>query len=52
METKQNLTSQNRGFQVKNNSVWTYVQEKRGLSYFYPKRKVLGDGIHTEPLDL
>ena len=52
MESTENLTSENRGFQVKGHSVHTYIQKKKGLAYFYPKRKVLEDGIHTEPLDL
>lgn len=52
MTDQQNLTSENRGFTVKNHSVHTYIQNKKGLAYFYPKRVVLDDGIHTEPLDL
>ena len=30
----------------------TYEQAKKGLSYFYPKRQVQDDGIHTKPLNL
>ena len=33
-------------------SVMTYVQERAALTYFYPKRKVLADGLSTAPLDL
>ena len=33
-------------------SVATNEQTKMGLSYFYPKRLVEEDGIHTKPLDL
>ena len=29
----------------------TYHQEKLGLSAYYDKRRVLPDGIHTEPLE-
>ena len=47
-----NLTSTNRGFRTINHCVATYEQTKKGLSYFYPKRVVLADGIHTEPLKL
>ena len=47
-----NLTSTNRGIRVLNHRVGTYEQTKKGLSYFYPKRVVLADGIHTEPLKL
>ena len=46
------LTSTNRGFRTINHCFATYEQTKKGLSYFYPKRVVLADGIHTEPLKL
>ena len=46
------VTSNNRGFRTKNPSVATYEQVKKGLSYFYPKRIVEIDGIHTQPLKL
>ena len=52
LQSKENIMSENRGFQVKHNATHTYVQQKRGLAYFYPKRIVLDDGIHTRPLDL
>ena len=42
----------NRGFRVRDSSVMTYIQERAALSYFYPKRKVLADGLSTAPLDL
>ena len=42
----------NRGFRVHNASMMTYVQERAALAYFYPKRKVLADGLSTAPLDL
>ena len=42
----------NRGFRVHNSSMMTYIQEKAALTYFYPKRKVLEDGLTTAPLDL
>ena len=47
-----NLTSTNRGFRTINHMVATYEQTKKGLSYFYPKRQVQDDGIHTKPLNL
>ena len=52
LENHENLTSTNRGFRFLNGSVRTYEQTKKGLAYFYPKRKVRSDGIHTDPLDL
>ncbi|XP_069109836.1 LOW QUALITY PROTEIN: uncharacterized protein [Argopecten irradians] len=42
----------NRGFRVVNNQVVTYSQERCGFTSYYPKRKVLNDGIRTEPLDI
>ena len=42
----------NRGFRVHNSSMMTYIQERATLTYFYPKRKVLEDGLTTAPLDL
>ena len=47
-----NLKSTNRGFKTINQAVATYEQTKKGLSYFYPKREVECDGIHTKPLNL
>jgi len=47
-----NVTSTNRGFRTIQHSVATYEQTKKGLSYFYPKRIVEEDGIHTKPLNL
>ena len=47
LNEKVNVTSNNRGFQTNNDSVATYEQVKKGLSYFYPKRIVESEGIHT-----
>ena len=47
-----NLKSTNRRFKTINHAVATYEQTKKGLSYFYPKREVECDGIHTKPLNL
>ena len=47
-----NLTSTNRGFRTINHCFATYEQTKKGLSYFYPKRIVQSDGIHTAPLNI
>ena len=49
LDVKVNVTSNNRGFRINNHSVATYEQVKKGLSYFYPKRIVKIDGIHTQP---
>ena len=42
----------NRGFRGRDSSVMTYVQERTALTYFYPKREVLADGLSTAPLDV
>ena len=42
----------NRCFRVVDNKMYTYLQERAGFSYFYPKRKVLDNGYSTEPLDI
>ena len=42
----------NRCFRVRDSSVMTYGQEPAAPTYFYPKRKVLADGLSTAPLDL
>ena len=47
-----NVTSTNRGFRTVHHSVATYEQTKKGLSYFYPKRIVDADVIHTRLLNL
>ena len=47
-----NVTSTNRGFRTVHYSVATYEQTKTGLSYFYPKRIVDAEGIHTRFLNL
>ena len=36
----------------KDGSIKTYTQSKKGMSYFYGKRKVLADGISTTHLDI
>ena len=50
--TKQSSAGLNKGFRVVNNSMYTYEQVRDGFSYFYPKRKVLEDGVTTMPLDI
>ena len=45
-------SASNVGFRSKENTVFSYVQEKRALSSFYIKRKVLEDGIRTHCLNV
>ena len=52
LEEAVNVTSTNRSPRKMKHSVATYEQTKKGLSYFYPKRPVEENGIHTKPLDL
>ena len=52
LNEKVNVTSNNRGVRTNDHSVATCEQIKKGLSYFYPKRMVETDGIHTQPLNL
>ena len=52
MRTRNPVTAVNRGIRTFNNSVFTYSQPKQAFNYFYCKRVVLQDGIHTKPLDI
>ena len=45
-------TVENAGFLRDGLKTRTYTQKKRGLNYFYIKRKVLSDGINTTHLDI
>ena len=40
----------NTGFRIREHEIVTYTQNKLALSAYYDKRRVLEDGIHTEPL--
>ena len=42
----------NRGIQKKGTSLYTYVQNKKGLNYFYGKRIVSSDHVTTFPTKL
>ena len=44
--------SLNKGFITKNNFIYTYTQFRQGFTYFYIKREILDDGIHSIPLKL
>ena len=50
--TKKSSSGLNKGFRVVDNSMYTYEQIRDGFSYFYPKRKVLEDGVTTVPLEI
>ena len=52
LNEKVNVTSNKRGFRTNNHFLGTYEQVKKGLSYFYSKRIIETDGIHTQPPNL
>jgi len=52
LNTKKSVTGVNRGFLKKDNHIFTYSQIRTGLTYGYGKRKVVGDGVSTLPIDL
>ena len=52
LQTGQTKSSTNQGFRTRGNTIYTYQQSKGGLSYFYCKRELLDDGIHTKPLNI
>jgi hypothetical protein len=52
LNKRENQNVENRGIRSIKHRTYTYKQLKTGFSYFYCKRKVLNDGIHTEPLDI
>ena len=53
LHSGQRGAGENAGFRVMSNGVvYSYVQTRESLSYFYCKRKVLPDGVNTEPLSV
>ena len=42
----------NRGIRLLNNNMVTYEQKRCGFRYSYWKRKLLADGVSTEPLSI
>ena len=52
LQQKRPEMCENIGIRSKDNTMCTYKQSKVGFNYFYVKRKVLEDGVNTEPLDL
>ena len=39
----------NKGFRIKNNVMYTYTQNRKGLNYMYGKRVVMDDHVTTRP---
>ena len=52
LRNKESVSATNKGFRVKDNGIFTYTQSRAGFTYFYPKRKVLEDGVSTIYLDI
>ena len=52
LRTGKAASGHNKGFRARNNGIYSYEQTRCGFSYFYCKRRVLHDGIHTVPLDI
>jgi len=52
LETKQTKQGANIGFRTKDSKILTYHQTRNSFTYYYIKRKVLEDGIHTTYLDI
>ena len=42
----------NRVFRVVNDTMYTCTQVRDAFRYFYPKRKVMADGVSTTPLEI
>ena len=52
LETQKSISGVNKGIKTtKAKNLFTYNQTKTALSYLYIKRRVLQDGINTEPLN-
>ena len=52
LKSKKAACSINKGFRFWGNKILTYKEIKNGFTFFYIKRTVALDGIHTKPLDL
>ena len=52
LNNKSTVMGENRGFRAHKGRVYTYLQKKDALTFFYPKRHVMEDGVSTEPLHL
>lgn len=52
LQTKETKAGSNTGFRLKDGAILTYTQSRSSFTYYYIKRKVLEDGIHTTFLDI
>ena len=52
LKEKKVVSATNIGFRCYKSTIYSYTQQRAGFGYFYSKRKVLSDGVNTEPLDI
>ena len=52
LKTQATTMSVNRGIRLRGNTLFTYEQNKKAFVYFYCKRKIANDGIHSRALDI
>ena len=52
LTTEKAEASTNMGFIAKNNSIFTYHQQRAAFSYFYCKRVIESDGVSSKPLNV
>lgn len=52
LANKTTATGLNKGFRLKGSDMYTYTQNRRGLSYLYTKRVVANNGVSTLPTQL
>ena len=52
LEDQPSVEGTNKGFVLKDNTVFTYSQLRTGLTFLYAKRRVLADGVSTECIDV
>lgn len=49
IQNKSRIEAKNMAFRLCDNQIQTSMQQQTDLSYLYIKRKVLSDGVSTEP---
>ena len=52
LATEKRASGVHQGFRARENTIFTYTQQRVGFNYFYVKRKIGEDGIHSTHLDL
>jgi hypothetical protein len=50
LQNKEVIGGENRGFTKRENKIFTYSQQRNGLTYLYAKRRVQEDDVSTTPL--